>query len=49
MQERAGNTLELIGTGNYLLNRTQQLRKWIDKWAYMKFRFSAQQKKQSPD
>jgi hypothetical protein len=39
VQERAGNTLELIGMGNNLLNRTQkaqQLRERIDKWDYMK-------------
>jgi hypothetical protein len=37
-QERAGNTLELIGTGNDLLNRTQmaqQLRERIDKCDYV--------------
>jgi hypothetical protein len=40
MQERAGNTLELIGIGNYFLNRTQmtQLRERIDKWDYMKLK-----------
>jgi hypothetical protein len=40
-QERAGNTLELIGIGNNFLNRTpmaQQLRKTIDKWDYMKLK-----------
>jgi hypothetical protein len=34
MQERAGNTLELIGIGNDFLNRTQkaqQLRQRIDR------------------
>jgi hypothetical protein len=38
-QERAENTLELIGIGNDFLNRTQrsqQLRERIDKWDYMK-------------
>jgi exo-beta-1,3-glucanase (GH17 family) len=41
VQERAGNTLELIGIGNDLLNRTQmaqQLRERIDKWNYMKLK-----------
>jgi hypothetical protein len=41
VQERAGNTLELIGIGNNFLNRTpmaQQLRKTIDKWDYMKLK-----------
>jgi hypothetical protein len=41
MQERAGNTLELIGIGNDFLNRTQmaqQLRERIDKWDYMKLK-----------
>jgi hypothetical protein len=40
-QERAGNTLESIGTDNDFLNRTpvaQQLRERIDKWDYMKFK-----------
>jgi hypothetical protein len=35
VQERTGNTLELIGFGNDFLNRTQmakQLRERIDKW-----------------
>jgi hypothetical protein len=39
VQERARNTLELIGIGNGFLNRTQmaqQLREKIDKWDYMK-------------
>jgi hypothetical protein len=39
VQERAGNTLELTGTGNDFLNRTQmaqQPRERIDKWDYMK-------------
>jgi hypothetical protein len=37
--ERAGNTLEAIGIGKDLLNRTQvaqQLRERMDKWDYMK-------------
>jgi hypothetical protein len=41
MQERAGNTLKLIGIGNDLLIRTekaQQLREIIDKWGYMKLK-----------
>jgi hypothetical protein len=41
VQERAGNTLELIGIGNDFLNRTQkaqQLRERIDKWDYMKLK-----------
>jgi hypothetical protein len=39
VQERAGNTLELIGTGKDFLNRTQMaqlLRERIDKCSYMK-------------
>jgi hypothetical protein len=39
--ERAGNTLELIGTGNDFLNRIQMaqlLRDRIDKWYYMKLK-----------
>jgi hypothetical protein len=41
VQERAGNTLELIGIGNDFLNRTQnaqQLREKIDKWDYVKLK-----------
>jgi hypothetical protein len=41
VQERAGNTLELIGMGNDFLNRThmaQQQRIKIDKWDYMKLK-----------
>jgi hypothetical protein len=41
VQERAGNTLELIGIGNDFLSRTQvtqQLRELIDKWDYMKLK-----------
>jgi hypothetical protein len=46
VQERAGNTLELIGIGNDFLNKTQQLRERIDKWDYMKFKkVSVQPKK----
>jgi hypothetical protein len=39
VQERAGNTMELIGIGNDFLSRTQmaqQLRERNDKWDYMK-------------
>jgi hypothetical protein len=52
VQERAGNTPELIGIGNDFENRTQvaqQLRERIDKWDYMKLKTSAQKKKWSPD
>jgi hypothetical protein len=41
VQERAGNTVELIGIGSDSLSRTQmahQLRERIDKWDYMKFK-----------
>jgi hypothetical protein len=41
VQERAGNTLELIGLDNAFLNRTQmaqQLRERIDKWDCMKLK-----------
>jgi hypothetical protein len=41
VQERAGNTQELIGIGNDFLNRTQmtqQLREKIEKWDYMKLK-----------
>jgi exo-beta-1,3-glucanase (GH17 family) len=41
VQERAGDTLELIAIGNNFLNRTQmaqQLRERIDKWNYMKLK-----------
>jgi hypothetical protein len=39
--ERAGNTLEVIGIGKDILNRTpaaQQLRDRMDKWDYMKLK-----------
>jgi hypothetical protein len=39
VQERAGNTLELVGIGKDFLNRTQmaeQLKERIDKWEYIK-------------
>jgi hypothetical protein len=41
LQEKAGNTLELIGKGNDFLSRTQmaqQLRENIDKWDYKKLK-----------
>jgi hypothetical protein len=41
VQEREGNTLELIGIGNEFLSKTQmaqQLRERIDKWGYMTFK-----------
>jgi hypothetical protein len=41
VQNRAGNTLELIGIGNDFLNRTQmaqQVRERIDKWDYVKLK-----------
>jgi hypothetical protein len=41
VQERAGNTLELIGIGNDFLNRTpaaQQLRERMDKWDFIKLK-----------
>jgi hypothetical protein len=41
LQERAGNTLELIGIGKDFLNRTpaaQQLRERIDKWDFIKLK-----------
>jgi hypothetical protein len=41
IQERARDTLELIGIGNDFLNRgqmAQQLREIIDKWDYMKLK-----------
>jgi hypothetical protein len=41
VQERAENTLELVGIGKDCLNRTQmaqQLRERIDKWEYMKLK-----------
>jgi hypothetical protein len=49
-QERAGNTLEVIGIGKDFLNRTppvQQLRESMDKWDFIKLKTSAQQKKWS--
>jgi hypothetical protein len=41
VQERAGNTLEAIGTGKDFLNRTpadKQLRERMDQWNYMKLK-----------
>jgi hypothetical protein len=41
VQERAGNTLEVIGIGKDFLNRTpasQQLRESMDKWDYIELK-----------
>jgi hypothetical protein len=41
VQERAGNTLEVIGTGKDFLNRTpatQHLRERMDKWDFIKLK-----------
>jgi hypothetical protein len=41
VQERAGNTLEVIGIGKDFINRTlaaQQLRERMDKWEYIKLK-----------
>jgi hypothetical protein len=41
VQERTGNTLEVIGIGKGFLNRTpgvQQLRESIDKWDFIKLK-----------
>jgi hypothetical protein len=41
VQERAGNTLEVIGTGKDFLNRAptaQQIRKKMDKWDFIKLK-----------
>jgi hypothetical protein len=41
VQERAGNTLEIIGIGKDFLNRNpaaQQLRERMDKWYYIKLK-----------
>jgi hypothetical protein len=43
VQERAGNTLEVVGIRKVLLNRTpvaQQLRQRKDKWNYIKLKVS---------
>jgi hypothetical protein len=48
VEERPGNTLELIGIGNDFLSRTQkaqQLRERIDKWDYMKLKTTSVQQK----
>jgi hypothetical protein len=40
-QERAGNTLEVVGIGKDFLNRTpaaQQLRESIDRWDFIKLK-----------
>jgi hypothetical protein len=50
VQERVGNTLELIGIDMDFLNGTQaaqQLRDSIDKWDFIKLKTSAQKKKWS--
>jgi hypothetical protein len=50
VEERVGNTLELIGICKDFLNGTpaaQQLRDGIDKWDFIKLKTSAQQKKWS--
>jgi hypothetical protein len=41
VQERVGNTLEVIGIGKNFFNRTpaaQQLRESIDKWEFIKLK-----------
>jgi hypothetical protein len=41
VQERAGNTLEVIGRGKHVLNRTpaaQHLRERMDKWDFIKLK-----------
>jgi hypothetical protein len=48
IQERVGNTLELVGIGKNFLNGTpaaQQLRDSRDNWDFIKQKASAQQKK----
>jgi hypothetical protein len=50
VQERAGNTLEIIGIGKDFLNRTpavQELRERMDKWDFIKLKTSAKQMKWS--
>jgi mitochondrial fission protein ELM1 len=50
VQERAGNTLEVIGIGKDFLNRTaaaQQLRERIDKLDFIKLKSFCTQKKWS--
>jgi hypothetical protein len=49
-QERAGNTLEVIGMGKDFLYRipvARQLKERTDKWDFIKLKSSAQQKKWS--
>jgi hypothetical protein len=48
VQERVGNTWELIGIGNNFLNKiqvAQQLRERIDKWDFMKLKKFLQNKR----
>jgi hypothetical protein len=50
VQERAGNTLEVIGIGKDFLNRTtivQQLRESMDKWDFIKLKSYCTKKKWS--
>jgi hypothetical protein len=50
VQERVGNTLEVIGTGRVFLNRTpgaQQLRESIDKWDFIRLKSVCTTKKPS--
>jgi hypothetical protein len=50
VQEKAGNTLEVIGIGKDFLNRTpavQQLRERMNKWECIKLKASVQQTKWS--
>jgi hypothetical protein len=50
VQERVGNTLDLISIGKNFLNGTpaaQQLRDSIDKWDFIKLKSFCQQKKWS--
>jgi hypothetical protein len=51
VQERVGNTLELIGVGKCFLNGTpaaQQLRDSIDKWDFIKLRSFCSTKEMIP-
>jgi hypothetical protein len=46
VQERVGNTLEVIGIGKDFLNRTpaaQLLRESIDKWDFIKLKSSTKE------
>jgi hypothetical protein len=50
MEEKVGNSLECIGTGDNFLNRTQtaqELRSTINKWDLLKVRASVRQRTQS--